>query len=78
MSEPITGPLADVLAAHFGQAVSDDITRRINTAAYDVETEWSGRANRDAYVDQAIREAAYRAVRDVLSQEYVTVRGDIP
>lgn len=70
--------LVEVLTEFFGQQVADDITRRVNTAAHDVHTEWHGRANRDAYVDQAIREAAYRAVHDVLSQDYVTVRGDIP
>lgn len=66
--------LVEVLAEFFEQAVADDITRRINAASSAVYDEWHGRSNRDAYVSQAIREAAYRAVTDVLAQEYVTVR----
>lgn len=66
--------LVEVLTQYFEHAVADDITRRINTAARDVHAEWRTRSNRDAYVDQAIREAAYRAVHDVLAQPYVTVR----
>lgn len=72
------GPLVNVLTEYFSEAVADDITRRINANARAVHDEWCGRSNRDAYVDQAIREAAYRAVHDVLSQDYVTVRGCIP
>jgi hypothetical protein len=75
----ITGPLIEVLAEFFDQVVADDITRRINAASRDVYAEWHDRPNRDAYVDQAIREAAYRAVHDVLTNgDYVTVRGAIP
>ncbi len=67
------GPLTDVLAEFVEQAIEDDITRRINAAGHAVYEEWRTRSNRDAYVDQAIREGAYRAVRDVLAQEYVTL-----
>lgn len=72
---PRTGPLLEVLTEHFGEAIDDDITRRINRAATAVYAEWRTRPNRDAYIDQAIREAAYRAVEDVLEQGYVTVTG---
>lgn len=67
------GPLPEVLAEFFNQGIADDITRKINSAGAAVYAEWRERPNRDAYVDQAIREAAYRAVRDVLAQDYVTV-----
>lgn len=68
-------PLADALALFFAERVEDDITQRINDAAYEVHAEWHGRPNRNAYVNLAIREAAYRAVESVLSREYVTVLG---
>src|SRR5262245_47940533 len=74
VQRPQVGPLAEVLEEYFAERVADDITRRVNTAARDVHAEWRTRPNRDAYVDQAIREAAYRAVHDVLAQDYVTVR----
>lgn len=73
-----TGPLADVLGEFFSEAVADDITRRINLVGAAVYAEWRARPNRDAYVDQSIREAAYRAVRDVLEQDYVHVAGRKP
>lgn len=78
MSTDRVGPLAEVLAEYFSERVADDITRRINAVAAAVHAEWHTRPNRDACVDQAIREAAYRAVHDVLGQEYVVVRGEIP
>lgn len=70
-----TGPLVEVLAEFLEEKIADDITRHINRTAAAVYAEWRSRPNRDAYVDQAIREAAYRAVRDVLDQEYVHVAG---
>lgn len=60
-----TGPLVTVLAEFLSERMEDQVTRLINRAALDVHAEWQSRPNRDAYVDQAIREAAYRAVRDV-------------
>jgi hypothetical protein len=78
VTAPRTGPLREVLAEYFEQLVADDITRRINLVGAAVYAEWRARPNRDAYVDQSIREAAYRAVRDVLEQDYVRVAGRKP
>lgn len=55
--------------------IPEEVVETVNRVAAAVENEWAGRANRDAYVGQAIREAAYRAVRDILAGRTVV---DLP
>jgi aminoglycoside phosphotransferase family enzyme len=81
-SEPepsATGPLAEVLAEFFEQTTHDNVIRTINKVGGDVYREWTnaGFLEPSQHLHTAIREAAYRAVRELLKKDYVHVEPEV-